>query len=389
MKTFFFSKKFIGIVLLVAVIQLLLSYGSFGPAATMNAKNVPIGIVSEDEGNAAIHLGEEIQKNITDQKMPQVNWIRFSTKSDMDEAMNNKELYGGLVIPKNFTEAVSSFPKEAQSSVLMVVVNQGMSQAGSQMAETIMTSTASAVKEKLRANILNKLQAQDTLLSSAEIIAFDKLIQNEVVHVNATGSPFNGQLPIVLTTLLWMGSLIGALLTWLGLHRKGQNVKSFLSLQLLGGLVIAVAQSGFIVLIIDVLLGQTLANYALLIPFLLLTSVMFYLIQVNVLNWLGFKGWPLLVLVWLFGPAIVNLPPEFLSAGYRVGIYSWIPIRFNVEGFKSILFFEGNADLLRMVLITSLISAAGLGMLLLSSLRLKKNNLEESPMNRRTAQHEA
>jgi uncharacterized phage infection (PIP) family protein YhgE len=75
--------------------------------------------------------------------------------------------------------------------------------------------------------------------------------------------------------------------------------------------------------------------------FMLFTGYMFYLLQNAILNWLGFAGAPLFILLFFFSSPILSFPVEFMSDVTRDWLYSWIPFKYSVEGFRSIFFFGG------------------------------------------------
>jgi hypothetical protein len=58
-------------------------------------------------------------------------------------------------------------------------------------------------------------------------------------------------------------------------------------------------------------------------------------------NWLGFGGWPILVLLWLFSFTLLSVPTEALATGYRVLMHSWLPSRFPYEAIQGIVHFGG------------------------------------------------
>ncbi len=202
-------------------------------------------------------------------------------------------------------------------------------------------------------------------------------------NVNPVGEQVRGQLPLLFTVLLWLGSLIGSLLVWLMLHRKGQLATRFVGTQLLAGVLLAVIQTFSTLAVAGWMMGMEMSNYGYLIMFLSLTAIVFFLIQSSVLNWLGFKGWPILIMIWLFGLPVVSLPPEFLSAFYKFAIYSWIPYRFSVEGLSSILFFDAGGNLSSMLAILAVIGSVFLLLVLASYYRLKNQDLSVNPMARR------
>ncbi len=57
-------------------------------------------------------------------------------------------------------------------------------------------------------------------------------------------------------------------------------------------------------------------------------SFVFYLLQSAVLDLLGLKGWPLLLIIWIGSMAVITFIPQMLSPFYHNYVYDITPIRF-------------------------------------------------------------
>ena len=102
-------------------------------------------------------------------------------------------------------------------------------------------------------------------------------------------------------------------------------------------------------------------------------TFIFYLIQACVLDWLGMKGWPLLILVWLFGMGTMTYIPQMLNVFYRVGVYSWIPMRFALDIYNNMLYYANVASTsAQSWLVLTCIVLGALALLYLSSLKKAK-----------------
>jgi hypothetical protein len=99
-----------------------------------------------------------------------------------------------------------------------------------------------------------------------------------------------------------------------------------------------------------------------LLGFMMLVGLVFFMLQANILNWIGMKGWPLLILIWLFGMSAVNLPPQFLNDFTKYGVYSWSPYRFSSDAFRDILYYDSGADFSKLA---AIFGVAGVVLLIL------------------------
>jgi len=378
------KKKAFGVMLIVIVIHLLLAYGSFGPSATSELKEIPIGFLNADEGVAGENLGLMFEKAIIGQDNESIKRVHFGSIVEMNEALENKEIYGGLVLPADLTESVFSLNgEEPRQAVVRVVLNEGMNEIGANTVQGITAGIIGHMNMQVRSDTLGNMQEMGLQLQPGQFMVLSEPLVQQIEKYSPVGEQGRGQLPLMFTVLLWLGSLIGSLMIWLLLHNKNQIPTRFVRTQLLSGALLAIIQSFSTLVVLGGLMGMELGNYGYLIMFLIITSYVFFLIQSSVLNWLGFKGWPILILIWLFGLPVVSLPPEFLSSFYRVGIYTWIPFRFSVEGLNSILFFDAGGNLTNMLGVLGIIGAVFMVVILTSQVKFKGKDLSVNPMAKR------
>lgn len=99
----------LGIIIAVACIFSLIFY----PMANMEMKNLPFAIVCLDEGvetsEGDVNLGDLIVNKITESTAEEgeespIQWTRLSSQEELDQAMNNNEFYGAMVIPRDFSQ---------------------------------------------------------------------------------------------------------------------------------------------------------------------------------------------------------------------------------------------------------------------------------------------
>ncbi|WP_216830264.1 YhgE/Pip domain-containing protein [Alkalihalobacterium elongatum] len=380
MKKFILSKNFIGVIIFVFVIQMLLAYASFGPVIFTEVKNLPIGFISSDTGE----MFEQVESEIMSTEMKEVEWVLYSNYEEMMEGLEKKEVYGALHIPVDFTSSLSSLMEGTFHPVTMdIFINEGMNLQGAQIVSSILEGVVSKQNAEIRNELLVRYAANDIQVSPDDVLLIGNLVTANTTQIHAPSSSKEGQLPMIFTVLIWLGSLIGALMVWLGMHRPAQKPGSFVSTQLVSGLVLSIFQTILAYIIVNVFMGLEVTNAGLLLFFILLTAFVFFLIQSSVLNWFGFKGWPILIIIWLFGPALVQVPPEMLSNGYYYGVYSWIPIRFHVEGFKDILFFNGGGTFKQSLSVVMGIGIAFLLVITLSIFSLRQKDLTKSPLKKR------
>ena len=99
----------LGIIIAVACVFSLVFY----PMANMEMKNPPFAIVCLDEGvetsEGDVNLGDLVVNKITESTVEEgeespIQWTRLSSQEELDQAMNNNEFYGAMVIPRDFSQ---------------------------------------------------------------------------------------------------------------------------------------------------------------------------------------------------------------------------------------------------------------------------------------------
>lgn len=99
----------LGIIIAIACIFSLIFY----PMANMEMKNLPFAIVCLDEGvetsEGDVNLGDLVVNKITEStaeegEVSPIQWTRLSSQEELEQAMNNNEFYGAMVIPRDFSQ---------------------------------------------------------------------------------------------------------------------------------------------------------------------------------------------------------------------------------------------------------------------------------------------
>lgn len=93
-----------------------------------------------------------------------------------------------------------------------------------------------------------------------------------------------------------------------------------------------------------------------------------------VLSIVGIKGIAVFAILLFFGAPLLAMAPELMSPFYRDWIYSWLPMRFMIEGLRKLFFFgEGLTWTTASVLFW-----IGLGsMIVILGSALKRNQVKE------------
>ncbi|MFC4776924.1 YhgE/Pip domain-containing protein [Paenibacillus sp. GCM10023252] len=357
------------------------------PTVHPTPKNLPIAIVNQDQGaevpgQGKLNRGELLAAKVMESASstaangePPIRWIKVSSEAEAQVGLNNQNYYAALIIPADFTAKQMSLLSVAPvSPQLRIYVNQGMNMSAATMASTMLTQLVDKLNDQVRTELLAAASKQGGTLTVEQASALASPIQKEVLLANPIGThSANGNAPISMFQPLWMGSLVGAILFFLAARkqqwngRKGRLAMRFMQIAI--GAVAAVAAGLVFTWAADGLLGLHIPSFMDTAWMLALSYLTFFLMISAILAWIGYAGVPLFVLVLFFGGPLLGMAPELMSSFYRNWIYSWLPMRFMVEGLRELFYFGqsfhfGTASL-------TLVSIAGASaiVLLLSALK--------------------
>ncbi|WP_436647767.1 hypothetical protein [Lactiplantibacillus plantarum] len=140
--------------------------------------------------------------------------------------------------------------------------------------------------------------------------------------------------PFLVTIFYWLGSLIASLLNWRDhskhekKRRDGRLSLTGVTSQLISGAAIATAIAVSVYFFTKVCYAVPIHDPQQFLVLIGGISFVFYLLQSAVLDLLGLKGWPLLLIIWIGSMAVITFIPQMLSSFYHNYVYDLTPIRF-------------------------------------------------------------
>ncbi|MGE6753764.1 YhgE/Pip domain-containing protein [Rossellomorea sp. NPDC071047] len=326
------------------------------PSVQPQPKNLPIAIVNEDQGvqipdqpkmNMGETLVEKIQtmsKSNTDED-PAVKWIEVKSTEAVQKGLDSQEYYAALVIPEDFSAKQASLQTpEPSSPEVEIFINQGMNTMASTAAGQILNGVVDNMNNTVRGQLIDGFEKQGLTLTPKQVSSLVTPITKNVTNVNEIGTnTANGNAPVSLFQPLWMASMASAAIIYLAVsklslaNRKEKLAAKFIQI-LIGALVSLVVGFG-LTWMAEGLIGFTIPDMTDTALFLSLKSFSFYLMISSILSLIGLKGMPLFVLMLFFGAPLLAMAPEMMSSFYRDWFYSWLPMRFMVEGLRELFFF--------------------------------------------------
>ncbi|WP_162463028.1 YhgE/Pip domain-containing protein [Paenibacillus psychroresistens] len=374
----------------VFLVVLFLGLAQLGSTVNPAPKNLPVLLVQSDSGvklptNQEMNFGKTIEDKLSMAPasvgvISPLHWSILGTEQEAIDAMNHEQAYAAIVVPADFSTKITSLlTPQPLPSLITVYVNQGMNYNGAAMTNQVISQMVAGINVQIREQLLAQLgQHSGTTLTIDQAKAFASPISVTTKMINAVGTnSSNGNAPIVLTQLAWFGAMVGTMLLFIAsmkavqsgsrLHRLGIRVA-----QISGGVVVNAAAAGSILLIAGQWLGLSIPNYGETYLFLFFAGFIFFLLQTAIVSWLGLAGVPLFVLVFFFGAPVLSLPPQLLPAFSHDWLYSWIPLRFSVEGLRDLFYFGKGLNIGDAIWTLSIIGFASIVLSLLSVLKKHK-----------------
>ncbi|MEM5605017.1 DUF3533 domain-containing protein [Bacillus cereus] len=352
------KKMFKNILLMLSPVIALLVVFIFSltlfPTVQPKPKNLPIAIVNEDQGveipnQPKMNMGQTIVDNMKktskSEEESAVKWVEVKNKKAVQKGLNNQDYYAALVIPKEFsTKQASLRTPQPSSPEVEIFINQGMNTAASTVAGQMLNGVVDNMNNTARTQLLEGLKAKGATLTTDQAAKLVTPIVKNVTNVNEVGkNSANGNSPISLFQPLWIASLASAAIIFIAISKMpvGSRKENFvLKLkQIVAGAVATIVIGFGLTWIADGMVGLNISNFTDTALFLSITSFSFFLMISAVLSLVGLKGIGVFALLLFFGAPLLSLAPEMLSSFYQDWVYTWLPMRFMIEGLRGIFFF--------------------------------------------------
>ncbi|MGG0260642.1 ABC transporter permease [Bacillus mycoides] len=349
-----FKNKLLLLSPVIALLVVFIFSLTLFPTVQPKPKNLPIAIVNEDQGveipnQPKMNMGQTIVDNMKktskSEEEPAVKWVEVQNKEAVQKGLNNQEYYAALVIPKDFsTKQASLRTPQPSSPEVEIFINQGMNTAASTMAGQMLNAIVDNMNNTVRTQLLEGLKAKGAILTADQVSNVVTPVTKKVTNVNEIGkNSANGNSPMSLFQPLWIASLASAAIIFIAISKTqvGTRKENFvLKLKQIVTGAIATLVIGFgLTWIADGMVGLNIPNFTDTALFLSITSFCFFLMISAVLSLVGLKGIGIFALLLFFGAPLLALAPEMMPSFYQDWIYSWLPMRFMIEGLREIFFF--------------------------------------------------
>jgi len=341
---------------IIALLVIFIFSLTLFPSVQPQPKNLPIAIVNEDlgvqipnqpmmnMGDTIVEMIQKTAKTTTDEDSA-VKWVEVKTTEEVQKGLDNQKYYAALVIPKDFSTKQASLRTTTPTNPeVQIYINQGMNTAASMIAGQVLNGVMDNMNNNVRTQLLEGFEEQGATLTTKQAAILASPVAKKVTNVNEIGTnSANGNAPVSLFQPLWMGSLVGAAVIFLAVsklsiaNRKENFVVKVV--QVLVGAIVSLIVGFGLIWLADGMLGLHIPKLTDTALFLSITSFSFFLMISAVLSLLGLRGMPIFILMLFFGAPLLAMAPEMMSPFYQDWVYSWLPMRFMVQGLRELFFF--------------------------------------------------
>lgn len=347
-----FKQKIVWIgTLVVLIVLVVFGAAMMGSVLGAKPKEVPVALVVLDQpaalpGGESLAVGEMLKEKLTSNAQLPIAWTVVGSEAEARQGMDDRQYYGALIVPADLSAGVASLAGAApKPATVKVIANEGLNAQASTVVKQGLAQAMRLAGAELSKTMLERIgaQTQQVPVATAAALLSPIVVQEETVHAvgayNATGNA-----PGLLTQIMWMGSLVSALILFFAggaAMKAGSRRPVAVVWQPVAGVLLAGLASAFLVWEATAWYGMELAEATQTWLFLWLAGAAFYMVQSALLNWIGMPAMAILVLLMFFSMPMLNMAPEFLSAASRDLIYAWTPLRFAAVGLREVMYFGG------------------------------------------------
>ncbi len=392
-----FKKKLFWMTPILVIVILLLLAIAFIPAYNPEPKSVPIAIVNQDKGTTMqdkdVNIGKTFADKIKDNKdlSDKVEWVDVDSKKDLKQGFKDNKYYGALILDENLSkDSMSKVQKTVQDAKIKelqsqmkekiesgqippeqakkmqeqnkvepvkvkqgqveIIVNEGSSMQGAQLANTMLTTIGDQLNTQISKQAIQTLDKMDVDVSASDIQGITNPIKVDKTNMNAVKShQANGNLPLLMFTPVWLASLVGSVVLFFS-FRTSNNItikdRIIASLGQLGGAIVTALIGGFgYIYFMTQVLDVTINEPTKIGLYISIAILAFISLILGFMTWLGVKAIPLFMVLLFFSLQLIMLPTQMLPQFYQDYMIGWNPFRHYAETLRGLLYLHHDIEL--------------------------------------------
>ncbi|WP_239749795.1 ABC transporter permease [Mammaliicoccus sp. O-M53] len=388
-----FKKKLFWLTPIIAITILILLAIAFIPAYNPEPKSVPIAIVNQDKGTTMqdkqLNIGESFFEKIKDNKdlSEKVKWITVDNKKNLEQGFKDNKYYGALILDENFSkDSMSKVQKTVQDAKMKemtdkiksgeippeqakkmqsqskvepvkvkqgqveIIVNEGASMQGSQLATTMLTTIGDQLNTQISKQSIQTLEKMSVDVAPSDIQEITNPIKVDKNNINKVKlHQGNGNMPFLMFTPVWLASLVGSVLLFFSFRTSNSITVKNRIIASLGQLSVAIATAlvggfGYIYFLTGIL-DVTIDHPNRIALYISIAILAFISLILGFMTWLGIKVVPLFMVLLFFSMQLIMLPKQMLPQFYQDYMIGWNPFRHYADTLRELLYLNHSIEL--------------------------------------------
>ncbi|GKT03853.1 YhgE/Pip domain-containing protein [Furfurilactobacillus entadae] len=341
-----FKNKFFGFAIIAGLLLTLILVIAQLPVAKAKLQDAPVAVVNLDKGPMGKQITKKMLKMNHKSGTKALHWRKFKSETAVKRAMKEQRYYGALVIPKGFSQSITSLanPTATGNASIKVMVNEGMNSTLSASVKQVLTGIVNGIGSGMQTTMLANFQKLNVPVPAAVAAKLAHPITVKTESLNKTTGLAAAS--SVFFQPIWLSSLVMSLLIFYAgrgkvmlqrrerLQFKLTQMAVAAGLALMAGTVTAVYAQW--------ILGYDFSHFMPLAMFLSMASFAFMMLFSGVITWLGIAGVAVFGLLLFFSAPLMQLAPEMIPHFYQQWILPWLPMRFLFDGARDMLYYNAS-----------------------------------------------
>ncbi|ULW90164.1 YhgE/Pip domain-containing protein [Staphylococcus aureus] len=386
-----FKNKLLWIAPIATMIILVIFSLAFYPAYNPKPKDLPIGILNEDNGTTIqdknVNIGKKLEDKLLDSDSNKIKWVKVDSEKDLEKDLKDQKIFGVAIIDKDFSkDAMSKTQKvvmdskkeemqqkvasgeippqvvqqmkqkmgnqqvEVKQAKFKTIVSEGSSLQGSQIASAVLTGMGDNINAQITKQSLETLTSQNVKVNAADINGLTNPVKVDNEKLNKVKDhQAGGNAPFLMFMPIWIGSIVTSILLFFAFRTSNNIVVQHRIIASIGQMIFAVV-AAFAGSFVYIYFMQGVQGFdfdhpnriAIFVAFAILGFVGLIL---GVMVWLGMKSVPIFFILMFFSMQLVTLPKQMLPESYQKYVYDWNPFTHYATSVRELLYLNHHIEL--------------------------------------------
>lgn len=380
--------KLVWIIPVAVALILMILATAFYPAYNPKPKDVPMAILTEDNGvdvqGNSTNIGKNLADNLKKSDNEAMNWEMVNSEKALDKGLKENKYIGAIVFEKDFSKnamsnAQNKIMSEKQNEIkekvksgelspeqikamqakmgngaqeiskpkqahIETIVNQGSNAQVSNIAQQALSKITDNINNQISKQNVELLAQNKIDLPSDQFNNFVNPVKVESTTLNKVKDhQGNGNAAAAMFTPIWFSAMITAVLSFLTFKNRDKLASQKDKLWFISKLILSVTVAAFAGAFVYVYYTGGVLNFDFNQPFdtaifIAIALLGFASLILGLMVWIGFGAIPIFILYLFFTMQAVMLPKAMVPEFYQDYIIPWSPFYHYIDTLKGLLY---------------------------------------------------